>query len=256
MRSEKEEKFLFRKVKSKRVFEEIADQIRELIYAGVLKPGDKLPPERELAAQFGAGRMVVREALRVLEQAGFILVKQGIEGGTFVKSADTKVVTESFSNLIKLGNISIDQLMEARIAIEGVVLEFAMDKMDEHDLALLERNVLDTEDLLMQRVRLRRENLNFHQLLARATKNPIFEMIIQSVLDIVLSYLTKFQPDAEYLRSNLDFHRTICHALKTKDIELARRTLRAHLDTVNKKLRELSIGQDQEEDHGNLVTGT
>jgi GntR family transcriptional repressor for pyruvate dehydrogenase complex len=243
---ETEEESLFKKVKSKRVFEDIADQIRELIYAGVLKPGDKLPPERELAVQFGAGRMVVREALRVLEQAGFIYIKQGIEGGTFVKTADTKVVTESFSNLIKLGNVSIAQLMEARIAFEELVLKFAMEKIDEHDLELLERNISDTEDLLMQRIRLRRENLNFHLLIARAAKNPLFEMIIQSVLDIVLGYLTKFHPDEQYLRNNLESHRTIYSALKTKDFERARHCLREHLDIVSVKLSELSQTTIQE----------
>ncbi len=63
---------LFVPFKTKRAFEEIADQIRELIYTGVFKPGHKLPPERELASQFNAGRMVVREALRTLEQADIV----------------------------------------------------------------------------------------------------------------------------------------------------------------------------------------
>ena len=61
---------LFKSIKNKRIFETISEQIKELIYSGVLKPGDKLPSERKLSEQFGTGRMVVREALRILEHAG------------------------------------------------------------------------------------------------------------------------------------------------------------------------------------------
>lgn len=256
MMEDNEDKAIFKKVPARRVFQDIADQVRELIYAGVLKPEDRLPPERELAKQFGAGRTAVREALRVLEQAGFIYIKQGMEGGAFVRNADMKVVTESFSNLIKLGNISIAQLMEARIALEGLVLEFAMGNMDEYDLELLEKNILDTEDVLKNRIHLRRENLNFHVLIARTTKNPIFEMIIQAVLDIMFGYLSKFHPDQQYLENNLNAHRAIYAALKTKDLERARLSLREHLNIVGTKLEELSRATMHEAVDTELVNET
>ena len=72
------DKSLFVPFKPKRAFEDISDQIRELIYSGVFKPGDKFPPERELAIQFKTGRMAVREALRMLEQSGFIYISSRI----------------------------------------------------------------------------------------------------------------------------------------------------------------------------------
>ena len=70
-------------IAGKRTFKEIERQIREMIYWGALKPGDKLPSEKELASQFRAGRLSVREALRTLEQAGLIVVKQGSTGGSY-----------------------------------------------------------------------------------------------------------------------------------------------------------------------------
>src|SRR5512136_2169173 len=87
--SSKEEGPLFQPLPVKRTFMEIANQIRSSIYAKTLKPGDKLPSERELAVQFNVGRISVREALRMLEQAGLIFIKQGSSGGAYVKEADT-----------------------------------------------------------------------------------------------------------------------------------------------------------------------
>src|SRR5271157_855002 len=113
---------LFIPLGTKRAFEDISDQIRELIYSGVFKPGDKLPPERELAIQFNAGRMVVREAFRTLEQSGLIYIKQGSFGGAFIKKMDSSPIENSISDMIKIGNITMENLTEARIKIESVIL--------------------------------------------------------------------------------------------------------------------------------------
>jgi len=81
---------LFKALPSKRAFDEIADQIKDLIYSKTLKPGDKLPPERDLATQFGTGRMAVREALRILEIQGMVDIRHG--KGAFVKSPSTDIL--------------------------------------------------------------------------------------------------------------------------------------------------------------------
>src|SRR4030042_3412470 len=94
--------FPFMPLKSKKIFEQISDQVRRLIFSGVLKPGDKLASEKELANQFQIGRSTVREALRTLEQAGLIYVKQGSDGGTFIKAIASTVISRSFSDMIKL----------------------------------------------------------------------------------------------------------------------------------------------------------
>ena len=141
---------LFRPLNTKRAFDEISDQIRELIYSGVFKPGDKLPSERELGNQFKTGRMVVREALRTLEQAGLIYIKQGSSGGAFIRHADGKVITSSFSDMIKIGNVSLEELTEARLGIEKIVLELSINKITRDDLHLLENNIKDSEEQISE----------------------------------------------------------------------------------------------------------
>ena len=144
---------LFTPLNTKRAFDQISDQIRELIYSGVLKPGDKLPSERELGSQFKSGRMVVREALRTLEQAGLIYIKQGSSGGAFVNHAGTKVITRSISDMIRIGNVSLQDLTETRLGIEKVVLELSINKITKDDLDLLEKNIKDSEEKISKGIR-------------------------------------------------------------------------------------------------------
>ena len=113
----------FKALPEKRTFKEIEKQIREMIFSGALKPGDKLPSENELASQFGVARPAVREALRTLEHAGFIVVKQGNTGGSYIKELDAAVTAASLSDLMRQGNISLRHLSDARLAIERVVVK-------------------------------------------------------------------------------------------------------------------------------------
>lgn len=81
----------FRPIRTRRAFEEICERIREQLALGVLKPGDKLPPERDLAQQLGVSRNVLREALRSLEMAGVLRLLKGVKGGAFIQDRKSVV---------------------------------------------------------------------------------------------------------------------------------------------------------------------
>ena len=142
--SSMEEGPLFQPLPVKRTFMEIANQIRSSIYSKTLKPGDKLPSERELTAQFGVGRISVREALRMLEQAGLILIKQGSGGGAYVKAADTSAISESVYDLVSRSDISLEDLTEVRLAVEKQILQSAFEKITADDLEMLEKSIEGT----------------------------------------------------------------------------------------------------------------
>ncbi|MCJ7704064.1 MAG: FadR family transcriptional regulator [Desulfobacterales bacterium] len=230
---------LFTPLNTKRVFEGIVDQVRELIYSGVFKPGDKLPSERELAIQFRAGRMVVREALRTLEQSGLIHIKQGSYGGAFIKTADTAVITRSISDMIKVGNIPLQKLTEARLGIEMVILEFAIQRIDRNDLDLLEQNIRETEQQIHKGLRATEGNINFHLLLAKASKNPLFEMMIESIMNVTKSFLLSVKPDIHYINRVMNYHKEILEAIKEKNLPLAKEKMEEHLLDINRKIFEL-----------------
>src|SRR3982751_343053 len=89
----------FRQVQIRRTFEEVAAQVRGMLFDGSLRPGDRLPPERELAVTLGVGRPALREALRALEVGGLLELRKGKTGGAFISSGDHRVVSGGMSDM-------------------------------------------------------------------------------------------------------------------------------------------------------------
>ena len=113
---------VFTPIHTRRAFEEICQRIREQLAAGALKPGDKLPAERELAQQLGVGRNALREALRSLEIAGIVRLQKGVKGGAFIHEGDPGRMDQVVQDMLSLGSISIDELTEARVHIQDLVV--------------------------------------------------------------------------------------------------------------------------------------
>lgn len=231
---------LFTPIKMDRAFERISGQIKELIFAGTFKPGDKLPSERDLALQFKAGRMVVREALRVLEQSGLIYIRQGSEGGAFVKNVDTLVVSRSISDMIRMGSVRLQDLAEARLGIEKMILETAIERIEKVDLDLIERNLQECEEMIRRGVIAREGNIEFHILLAKASKNPIYLMIEESIMKLVFFFLKQLKTDSDYSKRILVDHKEIFLAIKEGDKILAKKKMEDHLTGLAAQFSEIA----------------
>ena len=230
---------IFDPIPTRRIFEEISDQIRQRIYDGDLKPGDRLPGERDLASQFGVGRMVVREALRTLEEGGLVQIKKGSDGGAFVKEADSSVATRSLTTLIRLGYVTMEDLTEARIWLEQVVVEHAAQHRTDDDLRRIEENVRQSEEIVGQGVIPRKVNLDFHVLLAEAAKNPIFVMLIESLMGVLRKFLEERSPDLDYIATVSVSHRRIYEAIRDRDSARAKTALLDHLLDVDRHMSSL-----------------
>src|SRR5882757_7036534 len=115
----------FQPIHVRRTFEEICGRIREQLALGVLKPGDKLPRERDLAEQLGVSRNVLREALRSLEMAGLLRLQKGVKGGAFVQQGDVSCMNDVVRDMLSLGAISVGELSEGRIQILDLVVRLA-----------------------------------------------------------------------------------------------------------------------------------
>ncbi|MBN1848783.1 MAG: FadR family transcriptional regulator [Deltaproteobacteria bacterium] len=235
------QKNLFTPVTPKRTFEDISEQIKGLIYSKELHPGDRLPSERDLAVRFHVGRMAVREALRILEESGFIYVKQGADGGIYVKKLDSTGMTKSLTDLIKIGNISLQDITEARIALETIILETGIKKITKSDLAELETNIQSSEKLLGEQAdpagkRMPGDIVNFHVLLAKVSKNQLFKYFHQSLVDLSYFYIRQFAPELTMSNSHMEEHKAIFDAVKSKDLERAKKALRDHLISVAKNI--------------------
>src|SRR5260370_1020378 len=135
----------FRPIHTRRAFEEICERIREQLALGALKPGDKLPPERDLAQQLGVSRNVLREALRSLEMAGVLRLQKGVKGGAFIQEGDTSRMNDVMRDMLSLGTISVRELSEARIHVLDLVVRLACANARQADFEALETNIERTE---------------------------------------------------------------------------------------------------------------
>lgn len=179
-----------------RAFEEIAGQIRGMVAAGRLRPGDRLPPERELAATFRVSRNTLREALRALELAGMIESRKGATGGAFVRSGNPQVVVGGMRDLYHLGAITPEHLTEARIWFSDMVVRVVCERATDADFDALQANIdamarADAAGDFDERQRLNRE---FHLILARATRNPIVAITMEGVMAVLGQFIAQIGP--------------------------------------------------------------
>ncbi|MGZ3604574.1 MAG: FadR/GntR family transcriptional regulator, partial [Thermodesulfobacteriota bacterium] len=129
---------MFDSVKSNKVSQHITEQIRNAIFDGRLKPGDKLPSEKELTERFKVSKVTLREALRSLEVLGFLEIRKGVSGGAFVTEVDMTKARDSFTNFLLFKNLSLKDLSEVRLLLEPYIAEKATLSITKEDLHRLE----------------------------------------------------------------------------------------------------------------------
>jgi GntR family transcriptional regulator, transcriptional repressor for pyruvate dehydrogenase complex len=231
----------FRPIRTRRAFEEICERIREQLALGVLKPGDKLPPERELAQQLGVSRNVLREALRSLEMAGVLRLQKGVKGGAFIQEGDTSRMNDVMRDMLSLGTISVRELSEARIHVLDLVVRLACANARQADFEALEANIertdLATRDgRLLDRVECSRE---FYKLLALATANKVIAMIMDSVTEIHMRFVyAKVASSGAATPRLSEKRRQFLSALRARDVAASTRLMRAHLESIQRMLEQ------------------
>jgi len=226
----------FAPIRAKRVFEEICEQVRREMAAGSLRPGDKLPPERELALKLGVSRAAVREALRSLEIAGVVGLHKGARGGAFILKGDPDLVTRSIRDMFHLGRISLDNLTEARTLVMQIAMQLASERIRPTTVAALERNVdrltmLPVSGKASERVAISAE---FYRLISQATDNTVLQVIIEALSDIVLQQVE--QSNIEFFPNLIAHRRRLVEYIATGQADEAKREMTEHLQRLRRHL--------------------
>jgi len=230
----------FSPVESRRSFERVSEQLKEAIVDGRLKSGDRLPPETELAARLKVSRQTVREALRTLEHAGLVETpKRGSGGGTVVRNAIPATISGLFVDALRMDSVSVDELNEARASIEQVILKFAIERADEEDLRLLGQNLAESRRLTEAGVEASVNDLEFHRLLARCSKNRVIELVADALLCVLRSILSRTPPTLQMSAESVEQHEAVLAALQARDIEAAQSAMLHHLNTVLDDIRQV-----------------
>lgn len=238
---------IFAPIGEKSIYQQVVDRIRIAIFRGDLKPGDRLPSEPELAAQLKVGRSAVREAIRILVSTGFLVVRRGYGGGTFVQERDINSLIPVYADLLRMALVEVEELTRTRVVLESVVIRQAARNMTPEALAELYDNVDRAEDFYRRGERARRveTNLEFHTKLARVAGSMVLELNVGAVLKLLSYYLEAVPPSAEMVEGTLSGHRQLLNLIEKGDVEEAVRLNRTHVDEVSRKLA-LRAAEDAE----------
>jgi DNA-binding FadR family transcriptional regulator len=221
---------------SRRKHAEIAEQIRELVFNRMLNPGDRLPPERTLANRFNVSRGAVRDALRHLESQGFLEIRRGRSGGAYLQEMHGRQLVDGFGDMLRLGQVSVEQLLDARLAIELGLLESVRKNGGRGWIDRLGRNVEEAETLRRAAAReptagaaLLRNLHEFHHLLAGATGNPVFILAVEAIIAILRIYLDEIGHHTCVSLDSVSEHRAVLDAIRSGRLDEARRVMEGHL---------------------------
>lgn len=221
--------------RSPRAFEQVLKHIREQFVVGGLKLGDQLPPERALAESLRVSRSAVREALRTLEVSGVLTLQTGANGGAFLGYGSHETVAASIKDLLHLRNVSLKQLTEARLWIEASVVRLACRQATDEDLRLLDENV-DLAERYMNAGQLKEKvatNIEFHNVLARTTHNPVMSLIMELLIELLRSFAQNVPPESRKL--HIAWRRRFLRHLRTRDEDGAVAVMEQHLVRLHRR---------------------
>lgn len=215
-------------------------RFQQMLSDGVISPGTKLPPERELATYFKVARSSLRQALKVLEIMGVITQKVG--DGSYLNRDASSVLAVPMEFLFLLDDTSVQELTELRFMIEPALAAKAAERANSADIALLRQSITDLENSERDRVGLVASDLLFHRAIFEASGNRLtgrlFHTIHRAMLNMIM--VTSQLVDLEH---TVAFHKPILAAIEARDAALASRLMTAHLTDAAELLAQ---GREQE----------
>lgn len=221
---------LFVPVAVTRASSAIVDQIRSAILGGRLARGERLPPERDLAAQFGVSRVTVRDALRALEATGLVEIRVGARGGAFVSAPSGSMVGQAMSDMMVMAAITPEDIVEARLLVELGTVTLACARATDEDLDALRELDARAKAALAAGTYTRELSWDFHAQLARAAHNHAVDGLAQSFRDTLSMHpLRVREPRAKAFAATVEEHGRILQAIADRDAATARREIAAHL---------------------------
>lgn len=231
-------------IEKTRISDQVVVQLTNLILEGAFKPGEKLPPERELAAQLYINRTSLREALRRMETMGLIQVKPGY--GVFVKNPDTSSGLDFVKFLIENG-IGLDKnmirsLAEIRRIFAKEIIHLAAERIDKQGLERLQEIVDNYPDqATAERLSGEHDFAFFHEI-ARATGNKVFVFMLNTIREVIERMSAVYLQVEGEPRIAADLYAKIVEAFRAKDPERAVALFQQQVDRDDQALSKLLEG--------------
>ncbi len=212
------------------VAEMVVRRILDMVKAGVLKAGDALPPERDLAVSLNVSRPSVREAMRGLAVLGVVRTRQG--GGAYISDLGPDSLLGPLQFYLSLERMNIRELYDARSLIESDVARRAAVNISDADLARLETLFEAQGKTIGDPIAFRQSDFEFHEVIWIGSGNAFLKRIGESLNVLGLEFRKRASEKPGVLEQSLRDHRRLLDALKARDAEAAARAAEAHMQNV------------------------
>jgi len=236
---------LKRAAEGEKGFQKVFAFLRDRLIAGSLKPGDRLVSERELATQLGVSRPLVREALRALTMLGIVEIRDRI--GTVVTRPDVSVLNDFFTFALAQQAGMVDDVMQARIAIECQAVRLACERASIADFERLQRALAKISETIDEADAGGMADFEFHGAIVMASRSETLAVLHNSMAGLLThshrsrrELVQAFPSMKAYL---IDDHRRIFDAIVARDPERADTTLRRHFAIGDEYRRRAVVGQ-------------
>lgn len=234
---------MFTAPQREKVSKQIVQQIKTAIMQGKLKPGQPLPQEKDLVAQFGVSKHTLREALRALEALGLISIRRGAGGGPVVSEIDWATARDYFAGFLYFQNFTLADISEVRKLVEPYIAGRVAETISPEDFEELKsvheacvnafqknKNIVRNETEVM-----------FHVLLAKFAGNPFLWVLLDFVNNMLADAKHKLKPGKEFAAKVIEAHQRILDAIEAKDAEAASRGMYDHICEVEEGLKLLEV---------------
>jgi len=224
----------------------VAQEIKRLITEKNLSPGDRLPRESELQAQFQVSKGTIREALKSLEVQGLVTISTGPSGGGTIVEVPLDRTLQFMQNYLFFQEVTIDDIYAVRQQLEPALAAGAVPHLTEADFEALEHSIAccdptqSHDDLVSQR----REDVNFHDILAAANPNPFLRFTCELINEMIRQLIVfgNRTPQTEHRRfgeANAQFHREIVQAARARDAEQVRTLMQRHMQDAASSVKRM-----------------
>ncbi|MGG0248147.1 FadR/GntR family transcriptional regulator [Peribacillus frigoritolerans] len=242
---------VYKKIKPKKIYEEVSDELYEMIRSGSLKPGEQLDSIQQLAENFQVGRPAIREALSALSSMGLIEIKQG--EGTFVKTFDPAIMNHPLSAALLMDQDNIKHLLEVRKILESGTAEVAAKKRTEENLIELKDMLFNMEKVSDDEELSDKADISFHVAVANASQNELLITLMNHVSELMTEKMRDIRRAALYseemtLKQLYLQHVRIYDAIVAQDEDGARSAMLFHLQSVEESLDRV-IQKNQQKNH-------
>ncbi len=217
----------------RKAYEQVYDQLRELIMGGELSRGERLPNEAVLAREFGVSRGTVREALRVLAAQNLIRTAKGAGGGSFVTLPTVDHISEFLQSNIALlsesEDVTLEEFLETRELLEVFAARLAAERRSSQDIQRMRDTIVVDPDSLSVEDRFV-YNKEFHSAVLGASCNTLLCIAAQPIFSVLQTNLSRSTLGPSFPTRVNDDHREILEAIETGDADLAAERMQTHME--------------------------